>query len=82
VDMRRRIISRVLSYALIAAACSDLSGPTSQRRYVGYPPGVSKNIPTITDWYHCWSVDYGESWDCVYDHTDYGAPDYWDLRIK
>lgn len=77
--MRRQIISCVLGYALIAAACSDLSGPNeSQRRYVGYPPGVSKNIPTITDWYQCWSMDAGQSWDCQYDHTDYGSPDYWD----
>src|SRR6266516_4046724 len=77
--MRLRIISCVLSYALIVAACTDLSGPDkTQRRYVGYPPGVSKNIPTITDWYQCWSTDLGESWTCEYERTDYGSPDYWD----
>lgn len=76
--MRLRIISCVLSYALIAA-CSDVSGPDqNQRRYVGYPPGVSINIPTITDWYQCWSMDDGQSWTCEYDRTDYGSPDYWD----
>jgi hypothetical protein len=76
--MRLRIISCVLSYAIIAAACTDVSGPNNtQRRYVGYPPGVSKNIPTITDWYQCSSTDDGESWDCYYERTDYGTPDYW-----
>ena len=77
--MPRRIIPCILGYVLIAVACSDLAGPKeNQRRYVGYSPAIKKNIPTITDWFQCASWDSGQSWDCVYDRTDYGAPDYWD----
>jgi len=80
--MRIRITSWLLSCALVAAACSDLSGPhVTGRRYVGTAP--SKSLQPTVDWYDCWSPDNdGQTWNCVYNHTDYniGTPDYWDLQ--
>jgi len=78
--MRMPIASCLLAFALIAAACTDLSGPHSTaRRYVGHPPGHSMGY--YVDWFDCYSSSYdGETWDCVYNHTDVnsGEPDYWD----
>ena len=77
--MRIRIAACLFSFFFIAAACSDVSGPHSAgKRYVGYPP--SKSMGYYVDWFDCSSYDGGESWDCVYNHTDEnsGEPDYWD----
>jgi hypothetical protein len=77
--MHFRITSCLLSCALIAAACSDLSGPHGTvRRYVGHPP--SNTMGLTVDWYDCWSIDGGQTWTCSYSHTDYntGEADYWD----
>lgn len=82
--MQLRKLSYVASYLLFAASCTDIGAPDSAgRRYVGRPP--SRNSMSVnTDWYSCASWDGGQTWNCEYDHTEYGSgsgtPDYWDYR--